>query len=239
METLKTICTILQTVVITLILFLFSAFGGAYLFKTYLAPAPQSVQQLGEPVETVKAPVPAPEPAGQKEEQKQDTPKESAPPVYSWNLATVSTSSVPGKQVANYLKEYTEVMDKNLATIDELLKSDRKDLNRAVLSDLRKRFEKQKQQIVTDAHTIMRRLVKTAIESSPFTKSAFIEDTAFTYLPKELDKTQDIIPYLDLLKMSLPAVPEPVKFDLPPVTTDSPDVTQAPPSKKAWRARGK
>lgn len=185
------------------------------------APAPAAVPA------TVPAPAPAPgeqtaakpEPAktaSAKAEPAKAEPIPSVPPgtrVYTLDFERIMKDSAPGKAVNAYAEKYAAVMAKNVTLLNAALANKKKKYDVPQVKKLIAQYTKQKSDVWTEARSIVREMLRAAVAESPLKDALLVEKDKAFYLPGGLDRTDELIGYINVLTLDLPAPPKPVRIE--------------------------
>ena len=211
MKKLLYVCASLLCLALGAAVLVLSAAAGLRLLRE---PAPVPVQE-GAAVNAV-APVPA---VSVGDSAPKSTPAEKAAPavpagprVYTVDFDKVMKNSVPGRAVNNYAQKYEAVMTQNIAKLNAALADRKKKYDVPAVKRMIAQYTKQKSDVWTDARNILLGLVRTALAPSPLKDALLIDKSSVLNLPEGLDKTDELISYIDLLKLNLPAPPQPIEI---------------------------
>ena len=134
------------------------------------------------------------------------------PRVYIVDYDKVLKSSVPGRAVSNYAQKYEAVMAQNVAKLNAALADKKKKYDVPAVKKMIAQYTKQKSDVWNDARNIITGLVHTAVAPSPLKDALLIDKSSVLNLPEGADKTDELIGYIDLLKLNLPAPPQPIEI---------------------------
>ena len=162
----------------------------------------------------VNAVAPAPSPVAATAAISDDAVKAASagPRVYTVDFEKVMKDSVPGRAVNSYARKYEAVMVQNIEKLNAALADRRKRYDVPQVKKMIAQFTKQKSDVWTDARNIIRGLIRTAVAPSPLKDALLIDSGSVLNLPQGLDKTDELIGYIDLLKLNLPAPPQPIEI---------------------------
>ena len=167
-----------------------------------------------QPAASVPASTPESQAAAKPEPAKAD-PAPSAQPgsrVYTLDFERIMKDSAPGKAVNAYAEKYAAVMAKNVTLLNAALANKKKKYDVPQVKNLIAQYTKQKSDVWTDARNIVRELLRTAVAGSPLKDALLIEKDKAFYLPAGLDRTDELIGYINVLTLDLPAPPKPVRI---------------------------
>ena len=172
------------------------------------APAPAAVPAPGE--QTAAKPEPA------KTESAKAGPIPSMQPgtrVYTLDFERIMKDSAPGKAVNAYAEKYAAVMAKNVTLLNAALANKKKKYDVPQVKKLIAQYTKQKSDVWTEARSIVREMLRAAVAESPLKDALLIEKDKGFYLPAGLDRTDELIGYINVLTLDLPAPPKPVRIE--------------------------
>ena len=165
------------------------------------APAPAAVSET---------------PAAAKAEPAKADPAPSVPPgtrVYTLDFERIMKDSAPGKAVNAYAEKYAAVMAKNVTLLNAALANKKKKYDVPQVKKLIAQYTKQKSDVWTEARSIVREMLRAAVAESPLKDALLIEKDKAFYLPGGLDRTDELIGYINVLTLDLPAPPKPVRIE--------------------------
>ena len=175
------------------------------------APAPSPVP--GD--QTAAKPEPA-QTASAKAEPAKAGPIPSVQPgtrVYTLDFERIMKDSAPGKAVNAYAEKYAAVMAKNVTLLNAALANKKKKYDVPQVKKLIAQYTKQKSDVWTEARSIVREMLRAAVAESPLKDALLIEKDKAFYLPAGLDRTDELIGYINVLTLDLPAPPKPVRIE--------------------------
>ncbi len=159
---------------------------------------------------------PAPAPASGNQAAAKPGPAPAVQPgtrVYTLDFERIMKDSTPGKAVNAYAEKYAEVMAKNVTRLNAALANKKKKYDVPQVKKLIAQYTKQKSDVWTDARNIVRELLRTAVGGSPLKDALLIEKDKAFYLPAGLDRTDELIGYINELTLNLPDPPKPVRIE--------------------------
>ena len=166
------------------------------------------------------APAPEPQPAAKPEPAKPDPGKAEPAPavqpgtrVYTLDFERIMKDSAPGKAVNAYAEKYAAVMAKNVTLLNAALANKKKKYDVPQVKKLIAQYTKQKSDVWTEARSIVREMLRAAVAESPLKDALLIEKDKAFYLPGGLDRTDELIGYINVLTLDLPAPPKPVRIE--------------------------
>ena len=121
--------------------------------------------------------------------------------------------SAPGKAVNAYAEKYAAVMAKNVTLLNAALANKKKKYDVPQVKKLIAQYTKQKSDVWTEARSIVREMLRAAVAESPLKDALLIEKDKAFYLPGGLDRTDELIGYINVLTLDLPAPPKPVRIE--------------------------
>ena len=133
--------------------------------------------------------------------------------VYAVDFERVMKDSASGRAVHDYAKKYEAVMAQNIALLNRALADKKKKYDVSAVKKMIAQYSKRKSDVWADARVIIRGLVRAAVASSPLKDALLFERKSALYLPEAQDRTDDVIRRVDLLKLSLPEPPKPVRIE--------------------------
>lgn len=140
----------------------------------------------------------------------------SVPPgtrVYTLDFERIMKDSAPGKAVNAYAEKYAAVMAKNVTLLKAALANKKKKYDVPQVKKLIAQYTKQKSDVWTEARSIVREMLRAAVAESPLKDALLIEKDKAFYLPGGLDRTDELIGYINVLTLDLPAPPKPVRIE--------------------------
>ena len=158
----------------------------------------------------------APAPAPGNQAAAKPGPASSVPPgtrVYTLDFERIMKDSGPGRAVNAYAEKYAAVMAKNVTLLNAALANKKRKYDVPQVKKLIAQYTKQKSDVWTDARNIVRELLRTAVAESPLKDALLIEKDKAFYLPAGLDRTDELIGYINVLTLDLPAPPKPVRIE--------------------------
>ena len=219
------VCIALMFLSIAAGVFMLSRAGALRLMREPKEGA--AVQPAAPAPATVPAPAPAPgeqtaakpEPAktaSAKAEPAKAEPIPAVPPgtrVYTLDFERIMKDSAPGKAVNAYAEKYAAVMAKNVTLLNAALANKKKKYDVPQVKKLIAQYTKQKSDVWTEARSIVREMLRAAVAESPLKDALLIEKDKAFYLPGGLDRTDELIGYINVLTLDLPAPPKPVRIE--------------------------
>ena len=133
--------------------------------------------------------------------------------VYTLDFDRIMKDSAPGKAVNAYAEKYAAVMAQNVTLLNAALANKKKKYDVPQVKNLIAQYTKQKSDVWTDARNIVRELLRTAVAESPLKDALLIEKDKAFYLPDGFDRTDELIGYINVLTLDLPAPPKPVRIE--------------------------
>ena len=95
--------------------------------------------------------------------------------VYTLDFERIMKDSEPGKAVNRYADKYAAVMAKNVSLLNAALANKKKKYDVPQVKKLIAQYTKQRSDVRTDARSIIRELLRTAIAESPLKDALLIE----------------------------------------------------------------
>ena len=133
--------------------------------------------------------------------------------VYTLDFERIMKDSAPGKAVNAYAEKYAAVMAKNVTLLNAALANKKKKYDVPQVKKLIAQYTKQKSDVWTEARSIVREMLRAAVAESPLKDALLIEKDKAFYLPAGLDRTDELIGYINVLTLDLPAPPKPVRIE--------------------------
>ena len=133
--------------------------------------------------------------------------------VYTLDFERIMKDSAPGKAVNAYAEKYAAVMAKNVTLLNAALANKKKKYDVPQVKKLIAQYTKQKSDVWTEARSIVREMLRAAVAESPLKDALLIEKDKGFYLPAGLDRTDELIGYINVLTLDLPAPPKPVRIE--------------------------
>ena len=227
MKKLVQACIALMCLSIAAGVFMLSRAGALRLMRE---PKEGAAAQPAAPA-TVPATVPAPAPAPGEQTAAKPEPAKTAsakaepakaglipsvPPgtrVYTLDFERIMKDSAPGKAVNAYAEKYAAVMAQNVTLLNAALANRRKKYDVPRVKKLIEQYTKQKSDVWTEARSIVREMLRAAVAESPLKDALLIEKANAFYLPAGLDRTDELIGYINVLTLDLPDPPKPVRVE--------------------------
>ncbi len=180
-----------------------------------------ALRLMPEPAREGAAPVPAPTPAPEKPPAADPGPAAQAPApavqpgsrVFTLDFERIMKDSAPGKAVNAYAEKYAAVMAQNVTLLNAALANRRKKYDVPRVKKLIEQYTKQKSDVWTEARSIVREMLRAAVAESPLKDALLIEKANAFYLPAGLDRTDELIGYINVLTLDLPDPPKPVRVE--------------------------
>lgn len=173
------------------------------------APAPAPGNQAAAKPEPAKT-------ASAKAEPAKADPAPAVQPgtrVYTLDFERIMKDSAPGKAVNAYAEKYAAVMAKNVTLLNAALANKKKKYDVPQVKKLIAQYTKQKSDVWTEARSIVREMLRAAVAESSLKDALLIEKDKAFYLPGGLDRTDELIGYINVLTLDLPAPPKPVRIE--------------------------
>jgi hypothetical protein len=214
------VCIALMFLSIAAGVFMLSRAGALRLMREPKEGA--AVQPAAPAPATVPAPAPAPgeqtaakpEPAKTASAKAESTPSvQPGTRVYTLDFERIMKDSAPGKAVNAYAEKYAAVMAKNVTLLNAALANKKKKYDVPQVKKLIAQYTKQKSDVWTEARSIVREMLRAAVAESPLKDALLIEKDKAFYLPAGLDRTDELIGYINVLTLDLPAPPKPVRIE--------------------------
>ena len=186
-----------------------------------LMPEPAREEAAAKSAAPAPAPVPAPTPAPEKPPAADPGPATQAQApavqpgsrVYTLDFERIMKDSAPGKAVNAYAEKYAAVMAQNVTLLNAALANKRKKYDVPRVKKLIEQYTKQKSDVWTEARSIVREMLRAAVAESPLKDALLIEKANAFYLPAGLDRTDELIGYINVLTLDLPDPPKPVRVE--------------------------
>ena len=214
MKKIVQVCIALMFLSIAAGVFMLSRAGALRLMRE---PKEGAAAQPAAPAPAaVPATVPAPAPAPGEQSAAKPGPAPSEQPgtrVYTLDFERIMKDSAPGKAVNAYAEKYAAVMAKNVTLLNAALANKKKKYDVPQVKKLIAQYTKQKSDVWTEARSIVREMLRAAVAESPLKDALLIEKDKAFYLPGGLDRTDELIGYINVLTLDLPAPPKPVRIE--------------------------